>query len=149
MIRIGKRVKNKPKKQKKVSRRKVKRERRQIVRYPAKLMAPVANFLKNKLKILERRKKLIEEEDPFSDTSRVTDNASMDTDAAEQFGHARTTAIREQIERKIIQTKKALARVKVGKYGVCEVCGKMIDTDRLVAYPEATLCAKDARKKER
>ncbi|MFV1917404.1 MAG: TraR/DksA family transcriptional regulator, partial [Patescibacteria group bacterium] len=81
--------------------------------------------------------------------SRVSDNASPDTDAAEQFGHARTTAIREQIDRKIIQTKKALTRVKIGKYGVCEVCGEMIDTDRLMVYPEATLCARDAAKKEK
>lgn len=126
-----------------------KKKKRQGVKYPAKLIVPVRNFLQAKLKLLERRKKDIEKEDPFSDTSRISDNASPDTDAAEQFGHARTTAIREQLDRKIIQTKKALTRVKVGKYGVCEECGEMIDTDRLMAYPEATLCARDATKKEK
>jgi len=83
------------------------------------------------------------------DESRVSDNASPDTDAAEQFGHARTSAIRDQLDRKIIQTKKALARVKIGNYGICEDCGEMIDTDRLMIYPEATLCANDAAKKEK
>lgn len=122
---------------------------KQIIRYPAKLLAPVGKFLREKLKILERRKRDIEEEDPFSDTSRLSDNASPDTDAAEQFGHARAIAIKEQLDRKIIQTKKALARVKIGKYGICEECGEMIDTDRLMAYPEATLCARDAAKKEK
>lgn len=120
----------------------------QIGKYPARLVAPVGRFLQAKLKVLERRKKDIEQEDPFQDASRIVDNASPDTDAAEQFGHARTTAIREQLDRKIIQTKKALARVKVGKYGICEECGEMIDTDRLMVYPEATLCAKDAAKRE-
>lgn len=137
---------------KKKSKKKTKKVRRikgkEIVRYPAKLVAPVGSFFQAQIKKLERRKKDIEKEDPFKDTTRVMDNASPDTDAAEQFGHARTTAIKEQIERKIIQTKKALSRVKVGKYGICEECGEMIDTDRLMVYPEATICAKDARKKE-
>lgn len=119
-----------------------------IIRFPSKLLIPVAGFLRSKLKKLEKRKKDIEGEDPFSDTSRVLDNASPDTDAAEQFGHARTTAIKEQYERKIIQTKKALSRIKIGKYGICEDCSKMIDTDRLVVYPEVTLCADCQEKRE-
>ena len=48
----------------------------------------------------------------------------------------------------IISVRKALSRVKLGKYGICEECGQMIDTSRLMIYPEATLCAKDAAKKE-
>ncbi|KKR63523.1 MAG: hypothetical protein UU02_C0023G0001, partial [Candidatus Woesebacteria bacterium GW2011_GWA1_40_43] len=38
--------------------------------------------------------------------------------------------------------------IKLGKYGICEECGQMIDTERLIAFPEATLCAKDAAKRE-
>lgn len=121
---------------------------KQIVAYPAKLVAPVGKFLQARLKVLEKRKEDIEKEDPFRDATRILDNASPDTDAAEQFGHARATAIKEQLDRKIIQTKKALARVKIGKYGVCEDCHQMIDTDRLMVYPEATLCAKCKAKRE-
>lgn len=141
-------IKKKKTKKKKIKVKRARKKGKGIVLYPAKVVAPVGKFLKQKVKILEKRKKGIEEEDPFKDTSRVTDNASPDTEAAEQFGHARTTAIKEQLDRKIIQTKKALSRVKIGKYGVCEDCGKMIDTDRLVIYPEATICAKDAAKRE-
>ena len=139
----------KSKKSRKTKVAKFKARHRQIIRYPARLITPVGNFLRAKIKNLEKRKSDIEKEDPFQDTTRIIDNAAPDTDAAEQFGHARTTAIREQLDRKIIQTKKALARVKVGKYGICEECGEMIDTDRLMVYPEATLCAKDASKKEK
>lgn len=120
-----------------------------IISYPSKLLSPVGNFLQDRLKALEKRKKNIEKEDPFKDTSRVTDNASPDADAAEQFGHARTSAIKEQIDKKIIQTKKALTRIRIGKYGICEDGGEMIDTDRLMIYPEATLCVKCERKKEK
>lgn len=116
---------------------------------PANLLRPVSNFLQQRLKSLERRKKVIAQDDPFNDTSRLLDNASPDADAEEQFGHARTSAIKNQLDKKIIQTRKALTRVKIGKYGICEDCGKMIDTDRLMVYPEATLCAKCQKKREK
>ena len=117
--------------------------------FPKRLLVPVGKFLQSRLKSLEKRKKDIESEDPFQDDSRVSDNASPDTDAAEQFGHARTSALKGQLDRKIIQTRKALTRVRLGKYGTCEECGKMINTDRLMAYPEATLCVSCETKKEK
>ena len=120
-----------------------------IITFPAKLLAPVSNFLQDRLRILEKRKKEIDEEDPFKDHARLIDNASPDTDAAEQFGHAKTSAIKEQLDRRIIQTRKALTRMKIGKYGICEDCGKMIDTDRLMVYPEATLCLEDQKRREK
>lgn len=110
--------------------------------FPKNILKPIFNALSLNLKVLERRKRDIEEEDPFANKERSEENASPDTDAEEQFGHARTGAIKTEIERKIIQTRKALTRIKIGKYGLCEDCSSMIDTDRLVIYPEASLCAK-------
>lgn len=128
---------------------KIKKDQNKAVSFPINLILPIGHFLQDRLKILEKRKKEIEKEDPFSDVARLDENASPDSDAAEQFGHARTSAIRQQLDRKIIQTKKALSRVKIGKYGLCEDCGRMIDTDRLVVYPEATLCASCQAKREK
>lgn len=118
------------------------------VKFPATLLAPVGEFLKHQLTELKRRREDIGGEDPFKNPDRVLDNASPDADAEEQFGHARTSAIRRELDRKIIQTRRALARVKVGKYGICTNCGNMIDTDRLMVYPEATLCVKCEAKRE-
>ena len=136
-----------------IKKRKVKSKKKSkvgsVIKFPKQLIKPVGVFLQYRLKKLEKRKKVIEKEDPFADTSRVTDNASPDTEAAEQFGHARTSAIKDQLDRKIIQTKKALSRMKVGKYGICEDCRNMIDTDRLMVYPEATLCAQCKVKREK
>ncbi len=134
---------------KKVKKVKIKHGRFDIIRFPAQLLSPVANFLKSSLQQLKKRREIIEEDDPFKDTTRLIDNASPDTDAAEQFGHARASAIKEQLDRKIIQTRKALTRIKIGKYGICEDCGKMIDTDRLMISPEATLCASCQAKREK
>ena len=126
-----------------------KRKKRQAIKFPANLLKPVATFLQGRLKKLEKRKKDIDSEDPFKDGSRASDNASPDTDAAEQFGHARTSALKGQLDKKMIQTKKALSRVKVGKYGICEDCREMIDTDRLMVYPEATFCVSCEKKREK
>lgn len=119
------------------------------VKFPSKLLKPIGLFLNKRLKDLETSKKKIAQEDPFLNKRRATDNASPDADAEEQFGHARTSAIREQLDRKIVQTKKALSMIKLGTYGICEDCGKMIDTDRLMIYPEATICAKCQAKREK
>ena len=119
------------------------------LRFPSNVLTPVARFLTARLHTLEKRKKEISKEDPFTDPSRVDDNAAPDTEADEQFGHARTSAIKTEISKNIIGIRKALTRIKVGKYGICEECGQMIDTARLMAFPEATLCARDAKKREK
>lgn len=119
------------------------------LRFPASVLKPVSNFLSARLHILEKRKKEIKKSDPFSDVQRVDDNAAPDIEADEQFGHSRATALNRSLSRRIIQIRKALTRIRLGKYGICEECGKMIDTDRLMAFPEATLCAKDAKKREK
>lgn len=117
--------------------------------YPKDILTPVKSFLNDQLKNLKKRRKDIAESDPFEDESRINDNASPDADAEEQFGHDRSVAVKEQLDRKIVQTRRALSRLKIGKYGVCENCGKMIDTDRLMIYPEATLCVTCEKKKEK
>lgn len=113
------------------------------LKIPGKLLSPIGKFLQEQLPRLEKRKKELEQEDPFQDR-RAENHAAPDTDAAEQFGHARIEAMRKEMDRKIIQIRKALTAVKLGKYGVCEVCGEMIDTDRLMALPETTRCARHA-----
>lgn len=115
---------------------------------PSKLLAPIGDFLKEQLRRLEWRRSEIEGDDPFSKV-RSENHASPDTSADEQFGHARAEAIKKELDRRIVQTRKALTRVKIGKYGICENCGKMIDTDRLVIYPEATLCVKCEAEREK
>ena len=134
---------------KKLKKNKERKKGATTIRFPASLLVPVANLLKGNLNKLKKRKKNIEKEDPFENSARTNDNASPDADAEEQFGHASASAIKEQLDRKMIQTKKALARIRVGKYGVCEDCSKMIDTDRLMIYPEATLCVSCEKKREK
>lgn len=119
------------------------------IKFPKTLLKPVSDFLTNKLKTLKINKKKISSEDPFKNKSRALDNAATDTEAEEQYGHARVSAIKDELNRKASQIEKALKRLKVGRYGQCEDCGKMIDTDRLAIFPEATMCVSCEKKREK
>lgn len=119
------------------------------LRFPSSLLAPVGAFLTSKLNLLHINKRKIQSEDPFNNKTRDLDSAATDTEAEEQYGHARVTAIKIELNKKAKQIKKALVRVKKGKYGICEDCKNMIDTDRLAIYPEATKCIKCEKKREK
>lgn len=136
-------------KQKKTKSIRKKTDSRPAVRFPATILRPITDFLSGEAKRLEKRKAVLIQEDPFSDPSRVIDNASPDTEAIEQVGHARVESLRQHTERRLIQIRKALTRIKIGKYATCEKCGKMIDTDRLMIMPEATVCIKCEKNKEK
>ena len=126
-----------------------KSKNKKTVTYPDDVVKPVKEYLGQKLTDLEKKKVKLTEEDPFENKGRVDDNAAIDTDAAEQFGHMRVSAIKRTYDRAIIQVRKALARIKIGKYGVCEKCGKFIDTDRLMILPETTVCVDCEKRREK
>ena len=47
--------------------------------------------------------------------------------------------------RELAQIERAIARLKEGKYGICEGCDGRISRDRLLAVPYAMLCIKCQR----
>lgn len=122
-------------------------ENKRPLRIPGNLLSPIGRFLRKQMETLERRRKSIATEDPFV-SGQNESLASPDASAAQQFGHARSEALRHELDRKIIQMRKAMSRIKIGNYGICEECGNMIDTDRLMIYTEATFCVKCEAKRE-
>ncbi|PIQ70269.1 hypothetical protein COS55_01475 [Candidatus Shapirobacteria bacterium CG03_land_8_20_14_0_80_40_19] len=117
------------------------------INFPKNLIDPIGRFLRKEEEKLKERKKKLDKEDPFKDPDRILDNAAIDTDASEQFGHVNVEGLRKEIDKTLIQIRKALTRIKIGKYGICEDCGKMIDTDRLMVFPAATKCVLCEKKK--
>jgi len=117
--------------------------------FPYRLVKPVADFLKEQAKRLEVRKKRISQDDPFVKIDRGTDKASPDKEVIDRVRHESLTALKAQIDRRLVQIRKALSRIKVGKYGICEKCSAMIDTDRLMVFPEATMCVTCEKKAEK
>lgn len=118
-----------------------------VIKFPVKVLKPLRDYLVSQQRRLERRKGNLIREDPFSDSSRVNDNAASDAEAAEISGHDRIEALRGEMDRRLITIRKALTKIRLGKYGLCEECGRMIDTDRLAVSPTAELCIRCERKK--
>src|SRR3989344_7507640 len=129
--------------------KKSKKTQKDQIIFPKQILAPMKVFLIDQLQGLKKVRKDINANDPFRTQDRTVVKAAPDSDAEEQFGHARSTAMKEHIDRRIIQTRQALSRIKIGAYGICEECGNLIDTDRLMIKPEATLCVKCEAKRER
>lgn len=117
--------------------------------FPKKILSTVEEYLKRQKKIIEERLLTLKREDPFSDTDRLMDNASSDTEANEEIGHERVVALQRELESDRDRIEAALKRIKAGKYGFCKNCGKMIDTARLEAIPTAELCVLCERKKSK
>jgi len=118
-----------------------------MIKFPTKILKPIGDYLKREEKKLLQRRKKLKKEDPFANTDRVNDNAASDSDAAEQVGHARVSALLLEINKNLVRIRKTLTRIKLGKYGICKGCGKMIDTDRLAVDPTAEYCLKCAKKR--
>jgi DnaK suppressor protein len=116
-------------------------------RLPVRFLEPIRRFLELELLKMKRTKKDLEKADPFKDETRTLEN-SEEEDLDEQIGHFDSEIKVRFLSKRIVQLRKALTRMKLGKYGICESCGKMIDTERLAINPEATTCVKCQKEKE-
>ena len=116
------------------------------MQYPRNVLQSVFEYLKKLEGDLLKRKKSLAKEDPFADSSRLNDNASDDTEAAEQYGHAQSAALGEETSDSLKRVRLAMKRVDDGSYGKCVKCSEMIDTDRLGIDPTAELCLSCAKK---
>ncbi len=50
--------------------------------------------------------------------------------------------IKHNFQQRLKEIDLALEKMKKGKYGICEKCGKEIETELLKAYPETRFCQK-------
>ncbi len=116
------------------------------MQYPRNVLQPVWEYLKKLESQMMHRKKSLASEDPFADASRLNDNASDDTEAAEQYGHSQAVTLSDETSDGLKRVRSAMARVDAGTYGKCVKCGEMIDTDRLSIDPTADLCVACAKK---
>jgi len=116
-----------------------------IPHLPTHFVAGVKALLERRKKEIEERKEELKRQDPFFVEDRLSENEPAE-DAAEQEGHGRVEALTLQLDKLLAQIKKALSRIGVGKYGICEKCGKPIDKARLEAMPMASLCVDCERK---
>jgi DnaK suppressor protein len=74
-----------------------------------------------------------------------TDNHLGDT-ATAMYDRELDEGLEEGAHQTLIEIDAALRRIEAGTFGSCEVCGKPISPERLVAIPWARLCIDDQRR---
>lgn len=111
-----------------------------MIKFPKNLLDEIKTHLTQELGNVNTQIEELKSQDPFSDTSRVNDNAASDTEANEEIDHERFQALIKELSAKKHGLEASLSRVGDGTYGHCTNCQSLIDTDRLAAIPTATLC---------
>ncbi len=110
----------------------------------------IKNQLKSKDQELIKQENQIKDEDPYLKAGRAQEGSEDMDDAILEDNLKEITDARLGLVRSMrVQIKRALAFLKMGKYGICEICGKPIDPARLKVYPEATTCVEHASKSNR
>jgi len=115
------------------------------------------NIYKTKL---EEEKKLLEDElsslgkvDKTGDWEATPeDDAKIqdvqdDADMAERAEDYEERSIKlNSLETRLTDINKALEKMSAGSYGICEICGKQIEEDRLKVNPSSKTCKEDMDK---
>lgn len=103
--------------------------------------------LKNELELLKDELKTVGRVNPDNPSDWEAKPEDMDVlkadenEVADKFEeYEENAAILKPLEARYNEVKNALERIKSGKYGICEICGKEIELDRLEANPAATTC---------
>lgn len=116
-------------------------------RFSDAYLEEVKTKLKAVDKDLQAQEELLKAEDPYLNSGRAEGNSEeMDEAILEDVKKEIVDAQTNSVQLKRQQIKRALSFLKIGKYGMCEICGKDIDTARLEIFPEATKCIDCASK---
>jgi YteA family regulatory protein len=83
----------------------------------------------------------------YTDEISLYDNHPADV-GTETFEMEKTYALKGNELHRLEEIEQALERIEKGTYGVCTICGKDIDIERLEAYPEADTCMECSRSRK-
>jgi len=111
-----------------------------------KFLNQLTDRLKDRRHYLLREVKLRLNEFKNSGTDRLTDTADIASNLIED---EIVMSIAQGEAKEIEQIDNALKKMKQGKYGICENCGKSISKQRIMAIPFVNLCIKCKEDEER
>ncbi len=108
---------------------------------PANFIKNIKNILKKKEAEIETEQTQLLSEDPYLAEGRDSVDEYLDDAKEDEFKAVNDLRLASLATIKR-QVRKALGKINIGSYGICEVCGEPINKERLIAYPEATTCVK-------
>lgn len=113
--------------------------------FPSKTINYIKNLLHRQQKEVEKNLKEVEDDDPaFSDGLAETSEPGTDSYIADT--HTKIVVLGNQLKKTNSSIRVALLKIKNGKYGKCEKCGKRIEMGRLLAMPTAQYCLSCSKK---
>jgi DnaK suppressor protein len=77
---------------------------------------------------------------PASDDAEIDVERGFADSAHSTAERARTLSVMKALRSNLREVNRALTKMDLGTYGVCESCGKPISLERLEALPWAILC---------
>ena len=105
-----------------------------------------ANHKLMKLRLEDDRKRLEEQLEQLK-ASRPTENrregspfGKREEEATETADLENRMALEHRTSQQLAEVEKALDTFEKGTYGICEICGKPINPERLEALPQALYC---------
>lgn len=115
---------------------------------PPLLLRDLVLRLWKRSKELKKEEDLVVQADPLmreenADRSESAESTAVDVE--KNIHDARLNLIQSAR----LEIRKALAKVRIGTYGMCEMCKKPIDLARLRAFPQATTCFDCAKKEQK
>jgi len=93
------------------------------------------------------RKRLLDEQEqlrasglPSKGRREGSPYGKREEEATESFELEKRLALGWQIEKQLVDIENTLSKIAAGKYGLCESCGKPIESVRLQVLPQARAC---------
>lgn len=117
-----------------------------MLNLPQKTFNRIKNKLLRQKREIESGIKSLEQDDPLK-SGGLAETSEPGTESWLADVHARALALKENLRQLLIKTQQSLTRLRSGRYGRCERCGKLIEAQRLEVIPTATLCLSCSRKK--
>ena len=114
----------------------------------------MATELKQDFIELERQKLLDEQAHVIDELKNLREALQSEVDVepdegdSEVFEREKNSALIAVLEKKLNDVETALRSIDKGAYGICEDCGKQIETERLEVKPDATYCLTCQQKSE-
>ncbi len=108
-------------------------------------MTTESNLLYSRLE--SERKRLLDELEqirantrPFNERREGSPFGKREEEATEAFELEKRLAFEKRLRDQLAEVEHALAKFDQGTYGICDICGQLIDRARLEALPQANLC---------
>ena len=119
-----------------------------MLNLPQNTLTKLKSYLLRQQLQIEEELKSIEKDDPVL-MEAVAESTEPGTESFQADIHSRLIAAKGDLSGLLTRIKSSLVKMNTGTYGICEKCGKPIETDRLEAMPTATACISCSKKASR